>query len=288
MSAFGGLPTHLVPTAALLCLTLPLREARGQLCSPPEPVPREELLQAMSSLGGYSLTTTTNAARFGSDVLLALALRERQKSTGSTVLLIRQSDWFTAHRETAGVTYDEMSIAAREGFEHDQDVLVDYSGDVVDQVEEGPTPLMALDVKIFWPRSEHAVSDYSYKDTLSIPRVVVYNNRVIRFKLLKYDGMVVFDKIEGISVRPLGFFSALFAIIGNPDLKQNRIAVSADQWQVMRGRVHALLGISDTRTATFEPDGRGHEGVPAARPDLRAIENRLKEPVKLRYRKSQC
>ena len=279
---------YLVLLVTLLSLTLPVAGASGQLCATPDSVPREEILQAMSAHGAYSLTTTTNAARFGAEVLLAIARRRRQESGGSTVFLVRQSDWFTAHRETAGVTYEDMSIAAREGYEHNQDVLVDYGADVVGRVEEGPTPLMALDVKIFWPRSKDAPSKYSYKDTLSIPRVVVYNERVIRFKLLQYEDMVVFDKVEGISVRPIGFFSALFGIIGNPDLQQNRIALSADEWQVMRGRVSAFLGISDTRTATFEPDGRGHEGIPPDRPDLKDIEGRLKRSVKLRYPESQC
>jgi hypothetical protein len=279
---------HLAPIAMLLSATLPVRGALGQLCGTPDSVPREEILQAMKAHGAYSLTTTTNAARFGAEVLLAIARRRQQESTGSTLFLIRQSDWFAAHQATAGVTYEEMSIAAREGYEHNQDVLVAHGANVVDRVEEGPAPLMALDVKVFWPESKQRASKYSYKDTLSIPRVLVYNERVIRFKLLQYEDMVVFDKIEGISVRPIGFFSALFKIIGNPDLRQNRIAVSADEWQVMRGRVKAFLGISDTRTATFEPDGRGHEGIPTDRADLKAIENRLKRSVKLRYQKSQC
>jgi hypothetical protein len=93
---------------------------------------------------------------------------------------------------------------------------------------------------------------------------------------------------RGIAVRPFGFLSVLFAFIGNPDLKQNRIAVSLDQWQVMRGRVKTAIGISKTGTATIEPSGRGHEGIPPNRADLKELEERLKRSIKLRYRESRC
>jgi hypothetical protein len=116
----------------------------------------------------------------------------------------------------------------------------------------------------------------------------VYNDRVIRFKLLEYPGMLVFDQVTGISVRPTGFLSAIFAVLGKPDLRQNRIAASADEWQVMRGQVKVLAGISKTGTATIEPGGRGHEGVPAARPDLAALAERMRQPLKLRYGAPSC
>jgi hypothetical protein len=269
-------------------LAAPPALLKAQSCAPPVEVPGEEILQAMSAHGDYNLTATTNAARFGAEVLLAIVRRRKQESPASSRLLIRQPEWFTAHRQTAGVTYHDMSIAAREGLEHNQDVLIDFGAGVVKRVEVGPVPLQSLDVKIFWPRSKKSPSKFSYKDTLSVPRLNVYNNRVIRFKLLEYKDMVVFDEIQGISVRPMGFFSALFAIIGNPDLKQNRIATSRDQWQVMRGKVKAFLGISDTHTATIEPNGEAHEGVPHDRPDLKAVETRLKRTLKLQYGKSRC
>jgi hypothetical protein len=147
---------------------------------------------------------------------------------------------------------------------------------------------MALDVTIFWPDSAGAPSEFSYRDTLSVPRMDVYDDRVIRFKLLEYDDMLVFDQVTGISVRPIGFLSAIFAVLGKPDLKQTRIAVSADQWQVVRGRVKVFAGISKTGTATIEPDGRGHEGVPPDRGDLRALKERMSQPVELRYGAPSC
>lgn len=260
----------------------------AQGCPEPYHVSREEMLRAMSAHGAYSLTTTTTSMRFGAEALLAIARRRQRESPGRTQFLISQDDWFAAHRETAGVAYSEMSEAARAGYEHHQDALVDYGPHVVDQILEGPVPVMSLDVTIFWPDSGGAPSEFSYKDTLSVPRVDVYDHRLIRFKLLEYDDMLVFDQVTGISVRPNGFLSAVFAVLGKPDLKQNRIAVSADQWQVMRGQVKVFPGISKSGTAVIEPDGRGHEGVPPGRSDLQALVERLRRPLKLRYRTPSC
>ena len=260
----------------------------AQTCPEPSRVSREEILQAMSTHGAYSLTSTTTSMRFGAEALLAIVRRRQRELPGSTQFLISQSDWFAAHLETAGVGYGEMSESARAGFEHQQDALVDYGPRVVEQVVDGPAPITALDVTIFWPDSEEAPSELHYKDTLSVPRVDVYDERVIRFKLLEYDDMLVFDQVTGISVRPIGFLSAVFAVLGKPDLKQTRIAVSADQWQVVRGQVQVFAGISKTGTATIEPGGRGHEGVPPDRADLGALRERMKRSLELRYGAPSC
>jgi hypothetical protein len=261
---------------------------KAQSCPEPYQVSRAEILQAMSAHGPYSLTSTTTSMRFGAEALLAIVRRRQRESPESTQLIIPQSDWFAAHLETAGVTYAAMSAAARAGFEHRQDALVDYGPQVVEGVVEGPAPGMALDVTIFWPDAEGAAGEFSYKDTLSVPRMDVYDSRVIRFKLLEYDSMLVFDRVTGISVRPVGFLSAVFAVLGKPDLKQTRIAVSRDQWQVVRGQVNVFAGISKTGTATIEPGGRGHEGVPPGRPDLGVLAEHMKRPLKLRYGEPSC
>jgi len=279
----------LVATALVADVLSPnLPSLRAQACPEPYRVSREEILQAMSAHGAYSLTSTTTSMRFGAEALLAIVRRRQRESPESTQLFISQADWFAAHQETAGVTYAAMSAAARAGFEHHQDALVDYGPQVVEGVVEGPAPLMSLDVVIFWPDSEGAPAEFSYKDTLSVPKMDMYDSRVIRFNLLEYDSMLVFDRVTGISVRPVGFLSAVFAVLGKPDLKQTRIAVSRDQWQVVRGRVKVFAGISKTGTATIEPGGRGHEGVPPGRPDLAALAKQMKRPLKLRYGEPSC
>lgn len=259
-----------------------------QACEEPYRVSRDEILAAMSAHGPYSLTSTTTSMLFGSRALLAIVRRRQREAPGSTQFLIRHDDWFAAHLETAGVPYAAMSESARAGFEHHQDVLVDYGPQVVEEALQGPEPTTSLDVTIFWPDSADAGSEFSYKDTLSVPKVDVFNHRVVRFKMLEYDDMLVFDRVTGISVRPVGFLSALFAVLGKPDLKETRLAVSADYWQVVRGRVKVFPGISKTGTATIEPDGRGHEGVPPGRPDLAALAKGMRRQLELRYGPPSC
>ena len=278
----------LAPALLTLALGASAQASGPQVCAEPYRVSREEVLQAMRSHGDYSLTSTTTSMRFGAEALLELVRRRQAEAPGSTRLFVAQADWFAAHLETAGVTYDEMSAGARAAFEHHQDAVVDYGPHVVERVEEGPTPRMALDVTIFWPDSGGAPSRFSYEDTLSVPRLKVYDHRIVRFKLLEYDDMLVFDEVRGISVRPMGFLSAVFAVLGKPDLKQTRIAVSADQWQVVRGEVKVLPGVSKSGTAAIEPGGRGHEEIPADRPDLAALKQSLNRRIQLRYGAPSC
>jgi hypothetical protein len=242
----------------------------------------------MSGHGAYSLTSTSTSILFAAEALLAIVQRRKQEAPASTLLQVDHADWFAAHRMTAGVSYAEMSEGARAGFERRRDALVDYGPRVVEQVVEGPVPRLALDVTLFWPDTGDAPSELKYRDTLSDPQVDVYHQRVVRFKVLQYDNLLFFDQIRGISVRPLGFLSAIFAVLGKPDLRQIRLAVSSDQWQVMSGTVNVFAGITKTGTGTVEPGGRGHEGVPQGRSDLRALAEQMKRPLELRYGAPSC
>ena len=282
--------SNLMAVSALLALALSAapRVLPAQSCAEPPRVSRGEILEAMRAHGPYSLTSTTTSMLFGSRALLELVRRRQRVAPARTQFLIDHADWFSAHLETARVPYAEMSASARAGFEYRQDVLVDYGPDVVERVVEGPTPTTALDVTIFWPDSSGAPAEFSYTDTLTVPKVDVFNRRVVRFRMLEYDSLLIFDEVTGMSVRPLGFLSAVFAVLGKPDLKETRLAVSRDWWQVVRGRVKVFPGISKTGTASIEPDGLGHEGVPRERPDLRDLAARLRRPVELRYGPPSC
>ena len=100
-------------------------------CPEPYSMSRAEIVDAMSRHGSYSITSTTTSMRFGAEALLAM-VRARQKADRSqTQLIIRQDDWFAAHVATAGVSPSEMSEAARSGFEHHQDAMVDYGPHVL-------------------------------------------------------------------------------------------------------------------------------------------------------------
>ncbi len=274
---------------AALALGIPIGPAaRAQVCEEPYRLPRETIRQAMRSHGAYSLTSTTTSMVFSARALLSIVQRRQHEAPEDTQFLIDHADWFAAHLETAGVPYDRMSESARAGFEHRQDVLVDYGPQVVKEVEEGPVPRTSLDITMFVADPAGGSSEFGYKDTLTVPKVDVFNQRVVRTKMLEYDDMLLFDQVSGISVRPLGFLSALFAVVGKPDLKETRLATSDDFWQVVRGRVNVMLGISKSATATIEPDGRGHEGVPRDRADLVELAKRIRRPIEVRYGPPSC
>ncbi|HEY9507828.1 MAG TPA: hypothetical protein VIQ27_17845 [Gemmatimonadales bacterium] len=261
--------------------------AVAQACEQPPRIPRHVIAEAMRAHGPYSLTSTTTAMIFGSEALLAIVRRRQREAPGATQFMIDQEDWFKAHQETAGVDYAAMSESARTAYEHRQDVLVDYGPQVVQEVEEGAVPRLALDITLF-SSDPDGPSEFGYKDTLSVPKVEVYNTRVVRFRMLEYDSLLLYDDVSGVSVKPLGFLSAIFALVGRPDVKQTRLAVGRDYWQVMRGRVNVMLGISKTGTATFEPDGRGHERIPPDRADLAALAKQLAQPLEVRYGAPSC
>ena len=46
--------------------------------------------------------------------------------------------------------------------------------------------------------------------------------------------------------------------------------------------------LADVLTGTVEPGGRGHEGVPQGRSDLRALAEQMKRPLELRYGAPSC
>ncbi len=125
---------------ALLALCQHPSAAGAQACPAPYRVTRDEMLQAMSTHGRYSLTSTTTSMRFGAEALLAVVRRRQREAPGSSRIFIDQAEWFAAHRETAGVTYAEMSAAARAAFEQEQDAVVDYGPQVVSEVVQGPSP----------------------------------------------------------------------------------------------------------------------------------------------------
>jgi hypothetical protein len=261
---------------------------RQEPCPKPPQVSRKEILQAMSRHGGYSLTSTTTSIRFAGEALLAIVQRRKQDAPASTHLLINHADWFSAHRETAGVPYARMSQAARASLERRRDALVDYGPRVVERVEKGPIPLLALDVTLFWPDTGDAPAEFSYRDALSDPPLDVYNQRVVRFRVVQYPNLLLIDRISGISVRPVGFLSAVFAVLGKPDLRQIRLAVSRDQWQVMRGTVNVFAGMKRTTTGAIDPKGRGYEDIPPDRADLRGLAKEIDQQLELRYGPPSC
>jgi len=63
---------------------------------------------------------------------------------------------------------------------------------------------------------------------------------------------------------------------------QSRMAISADGLQVSRARAEKGF-MKVVTTVTVHPDGRTEKEVPAGRPDLQALDARLREPLKIEY-----
>lgn len=234
---------------------------------------------------GYNPAATTNGARFQAEVLLALARRARAREPHGPALLLGHAGWFEAFLEATGLTPDKAPPFVSLAYRHGQDIEVEYREDrVVQDVVEGPVPVLALNVKIAWPEAPNAPKQYSYEDNLSTPRLKVTNKRLIRYRLLDFGDMVVFDELEGLTGRPTsGLLGFLFQIMGEGRVVEYRMAISPDGLQVSHGRAKKAF-FEVASTVTVYPDGRTEKDLPRNRPDLRALEVRLKKPLKIRYR----
>jgi hypothetical protein len=247
-------------------------------------VPREEILAAMRSRQGYDLTATTNGARFQAEVLLEL-LRTSRARDGGARLFLGHAAWFAAYLERTGLAADSAPLFMRLGDQYRQDLEVDArSGQVVEQVIEGPSPLLAANVRIGWPASPGGKDRYSYDDTLSIPDLRVTNERIITYRLLDFGDRVAYDEVEGLRGRPIeGFLGVLFDLIGEARIEWSRMAISADGLQVSRAR--ASKGVFRVESSiTVFPDGRVEKDLPKDRPDLVPLDQRVRRPLKIRYR----
>jgi hypothetical protein len=107
--------------------------------------------------------------------------------------------------------------------------------------------------------------------------------REYRYRLLDLGDQVVFDEIRGLHGRPLsGLLGALFTLIGEGHAVFSRMAVAEDGVQLVVGQARKGFLVR-TATATIQPDGTAEGGVPAGRPDLAALEARLREPLGIEY-----
>ena len=251
-------------------------------------VERDLILQAMQASQGYSLTSTTNGPRFQSEVLLRLASDAEARDPRRQPLFIGHREWFDAYLERTGLTRDRAPLFVRLPDDYGQDAIVDYRPErVVTGMPAVNAPLRALNVCIWWPEREDGAKSYSYEDTLSTPQLKVTNERVITYRLLDYRDVLVFNEITGLRGRPTtGILGMLFQIIGEGNVVESRIAVAADGLQITRARARKLFEVATT--VTVHPDGRTEKDVPSGRPDLVAIDGRLKQPLRLRHPPMEC
>ncbi len=256
----------------------PSPEVAWQVVSP------EEMVDAMRSQIGYDPTVTTNAARFQGYVLLELARRARDRDPDGPPLFLDHAEWFESFLAATGTTLEDAPTHALMGYRHKQDIGIEYRADrVIHDVVEGPPPELALSVLLWWQRTPDAPDRYSYVDSTSTPRLKITNRSVKTYRLLDYGDMIAYDEVDGLTGRPTsGALGLLFRVMGDGTVKWSRMAIAEDGVTVARG--HAEKGpFSVTNTATVYPDGRSEKGVPHDRPDLRALEERLRAPLELDY-----
>ncbi len=248
-------------------------------------VGREELLVAMRLSQGFDPTATANGARLQAEVLLRLAQAALTRAPQGPPLFIDHATWFEALLARVGVAPERAPLYARLAHEHGQDTEVDYrAGAVIETLVEGPAPRLAANVTISWPARAGAAEQFQYEDALSSPRLEVTMKRVITYRLVDYGDMLLYAEIQGLRGRPTtGVLGALFNLLGEVPIVENRMALSSDGLQISRGR--AKKGLIDvTTTVTLHPDGRAEKGLPAGRPDLVALEERLKRRLKIAYK----
>jgi hypothetical protein len=260
-----------------LLLAAAAPEARRSLDEP-------EILEAMQQSQGFNLRATTNGARLQAEVALRLARRALAADPARTPLFVGHGEWFAAYLKRTESSAAQAPLFVRLAFEHKQDMEIDYRSERVLESIQGARPQLALNVRIWWPDTRGAAQEYSYEDTLSTPQLRVTNKRVITYRLLDFGDMVVFEDIEGLMGRPTtGVLGMLFRVIGEGSVEENRMALSADGLQLARARARKAL-FEVATTLTIYPDGRTEKDVPPGRPDLAALEARLKQPLRVRYR----
>ena len=239
----------------------------------------------MRSRQGYDLTATTNGARFQAEVLLELLRTSRARDPGGARLFLGHAAWFAAYLERTGLAADSAPLFMRLGDQYHQDLEVDARpGQVVERVIEGPSPLLAANVRIGWPASPGGKERYSYDDTLAIPDLRVTNERIITYRLLDFGDLVAYDEVGGLRGRPTeGFLGVLFDLIGEGGIEWSRMAISADGLQVSRARASKGFFRVESSITVF-PDGRVEKDLPKDRPDLLPLDQRVRRPLKIRYR----
>jgi hypothetical protein len=245
----------------------------------PRQVSREEMLNAMRACQGYDPTATTNGARFQAEVLLRIA-----RQGPAAPLRLGHAEWFSAFLERAALSSDKAPAFVRLAHAHRQDLLIDPRPDRVIESMEGPRPTFAANVTLLWPEGRGAPSSYSYDDRLSNPQLEVTNQRLITYRLLEVEGMVIYGEVEGLHGRPSsGMLGALFSLIGKGNVRENRMLISREGLQISRAWA-GKWAFSLTQTVTVYPDGRMEKDIPKDRPDLSALSTRLEAPLRIRYR----
>ncbi len=96
--------------------------------------------------------------------------------------------------------------------------------------------------------------------------------------------MIVYDDVSGLRGRPTsGVLGLLFKIIGEGRVVEARLARTHTGLLLIHGRVEKGF-LSKRMTVTIYPNGTSVKGLPQGRSDLRAIAERLRQPIEIKYK----
>jgi hypothetical protein len=248
------------------------------------PVSRAQIAAAMRVPTGYDSTATTNAGRFQAEVLVQLAETAAAEGVGQP-LFVGHKEWYDAFQDVKGLAAEKLPLYARLAREYGQDLALECRTErVVEKVVKGPRLRRALSVRVAWPTTNGKPESYSFEDLLARPTLQVTNHRQVAYRLLAFEDRLMLDQIEGLTGRPnSGALGLLFALIGEGRVLEYRLAVAADGVQVSRGRARKAL-FEVASTLTVQPDGKAEKDTPPGRADLAALDQRLAEPIEVRYR----
>ena len=268
---------RLIATALLSTLLPALGSAQ-----PIRVVPRGEIVEAMGRQRalGYDILATSHGSRFTGGLLLDLT--RRWAGNGTAPFLLNHHDYFEALLQVTGLTRDKAPSFARLADDFGEDQLVDPRPEnVIRRVAEGQTPKLAVNVIAGWRSG--AKDEYSYDDLSATPHMRVVHKRVTSYRLIDLGDALLFDEVSGYLGRPMdGLLGAMFKMIGNGAPARSMMAFTSDGTAVTRTTANKGM-VSITETATVMPNGRGQKGVPADRPDLAKLEERLKQPFRAVY-----
>lgn len=246
---------------------------------PFEVVNRDNLRVAMevASSSGYEPTATTNGIRYQVDVLLHLIknkLEQVHAQPGRALpLLIHYKHWCEVFisvncRNKMVPKYIELAK------EFHQSIIIDYNQQgVFKEIKSGEIPDLVANVILCWPPERG--KSFSYIDTLSSPKLRVTNERVITYRLLKFNNLTICDEIKGLKGKSL---SGIWRIFGKAKMTQYRMLSMKDGPQYVRMRMKKWWWpISKNRDLTIDPKGLTIDGVP------KREEKRLHSKIKIKY-----
>jgi hypothetical protein len=227
---------------------------------------------------------TSNGVRLQAAVIQDLVNEFRHVDSKRRPLWLDHVDYFQAFLDVTGSHADEAPAYIRSAYDIGEDHLLDYREElVIEEVEAGRQPDIAINVIAGWPATPETAASYTYEDRTVEPPLRVTHDRINTYRVLLFDDMVLYDEIEGIGGRPIaGVLGFVFRIIGDGRAVRSSIVISEDGLQVTS--TTARKGIIElTQTATVFADGTAHPGLPSERQDLKAIEERMQTPARLRY-----